>query len=120
MEALGTGLIIGMIFGVLMGLSVGILNPKWYYDTIWFEINAEYEINVLDLLKHIKDMRVFRIPIALSRKEDGSLEAMGEKLFIQVRKSKWESGQMSPQEYLDYLVKKIEDADLCVLAKGLC
>ena len=55
--------LVGLVVGLFAGLFTGVIyGVDHFYETIWVEVPVEFEMNVLDLFKHYKNMTMFHFP----------------------------------------------------------
>jgi len=114
-----TGIIIGIIIGNILALVEIIYlihkYPNIFHQHAWFEIEPEYEQNIVSIFKHHKNMKVFLIPSELIL--DGNLKTnhVNTSLRVVFTIGKlFDINERNAKEYLNsYILPTLERNDLC-------
>ena len=116
------GIIIGVIIGFITG-SYGIIKySNRFTQTIWFEVDPEFVINVSDLLKHINGLRRYELPMCLEMTIKQELEYRPENVRFEktIPISFWKNNNdETSYTYLKYFTDIVENAGFRIVNKGV-
>ena len=113
----------GLMIGIVLGAVVATIYPGKSFRSIWIEIEPEYEAVVYDLLKFVPDLSIFRLPshLDLVDPERKKLEYVDDRVYFRIRLRRWfDREYREVSQYKDFLVHKIESADLIVRSAKIC
>jgi hypothetical protein len=117
----------GFVFGSIFSLYLTIIFPNLYYESVWVEINVEYENNAIDIFKgefktsgRWGGIVIFRSYPCINVTKDGKKELIPCKTYIRKHFNFPALRKIDAEKQLELLKLVLERNGLNVLDSGLC